>query len=105
MSTDPARSGKRRSSMTIQEEATHPEVTDLGEFTAAWDARHPRHVARLGDPHGFLAITSLRWLTETPQRFDDAPGAWHTGPDGVTVELADGGGLGIGGAAGGGRRP
>ena len=49
-------------------------------------------------PHGFLAISSLHWLTETPQRFDDAPGAWATGPDGVTVELAEGEELVIGGA-------
>jgi hypothetical protein len=53
----------------------------------------------LADPHGFLAITSLHWLTETPQRFDDAPGAWRTGQDGVTVDLADGEELVIGGAA------
>jgi uncharacterized protein (DUF1684 family) len=84
--------------MTIQEEATHPEVIDRGEFTAAWHAWHTRHVARLGDPHGFLAITSLRWLTERPQRFDDAPGTWHTGRDGVTVDLADGEKLVIDGA-------
>jgi uncharacterized protein len=89
--------------MTIQEEATHPEVTDPGEFTAAWHAWHTRHVARLADRHGFLAITSLRWLTETPQRFDDAPGAWHTGRDGVTVDLADGEKLVIDGAEAGGR--
>ena len=61
--------------MTVQEEAAHPEVADRGEFTAAWHAWHTRHDARLADPHGFLAITSLHWLTETPQRFDDAPGA------------------------------
>jgi uncharacterized protein (DUF1684 family) len=89
--------------MTVQEEAAHPEVADLGEFTAAWHAWHTRHDARLADPHGFLAITSLHWLTETPQRFDDAPGAWHTGPDGVTVDLADGEELVIDGAKVGGR--
>jgi uncharacterized protein (DUF1684 family) len=69
--------------MTVQDRATPPEVADLGEFTAAWQAWHAGQEARLADPHGFLAITSLHWLTETPQRFDDAPGAWHTGPDGV----------------------
>ena len=89
--------------MTIQQEATHPEVTDLGEFTAVWHVWHTRHAARLADPHGFLAITSLRWLTETPQRFDDAPGAWHTGRDGVTVDLADGEKLVVDGAWVGGR--
>jgi uncharacterized protein (DUF1684 family) len=66
--------------MTVQDQATLPDVADLGEFTAGWIAWHARHEARLADPHGFLAVTSLHWLTETPQRFDDAPGAWHAGP-------------------------
>jgi hypothetical protein len=85
--------------MTAQDQVTPPEVADFAEFTAAWQAWHAGQEARLADPHGFLAITSLHWLTETPQRFDDALGAWHTGPDGVTVELADGEELVIGGAA------
>jgi len=73
--------------VTIQEQFTPPGAAGLGEFTAAWRAWHARHEARLADPHGFLAITSLHWLTETPERFGDAPGTWHTGPDGVTVRL------------------
>ena len=73
--------------MTIQEQLTPPGAAGLGEFTAAWRAWHARHEARLADPHGFLAITSLHWLTETPERFGDAPGTWQTGPDGVTVRL------------------
>jgi len=85
--------------MTIQEQLTPPGAAGLGEFTAAWRAWHGRHQARLADPHGFLAVTSLHWLTETPQRFDDAPGAWHTGQDGVTVELAGGEELLVDGAA------
>ena len=73
--------------MTVQEQFTPPGAAGLGEFTAAWRAWHARYEARLADPHGFLAITSLHWLTETPERFGDAPGTWHTGPDGVTVRL------------------
>ena len=73
--------------MTVQDQAAWPEAVDLGEFTAAWRAWHAGHEARLADPHGFLAATSLHWLTETPQRFADAPGAWQTGPDGVLVRL------------------
>ncbi len=84
--------------MTVQEKAAAPELADLDEFTAAWHAWHTRHEGRLAHPHGLLAITSLRWLTETPQRFDDAPGAWRTGRDGVTVDLADGEKLVIDGA-------
>ena len=70
--------------------ATTGTVPDLDEFTAAWQAWHRGQEARLSDPHGFLAITSLNWLSEEPQRFPDAPGEWSTGPDGVLVVLADG---------------
>jgi hypothetical protein len=73
--------------MTVQDPAMRPEAVDLGEFTAAWRAWHAGHEARLADPHGFLAATSLHWLTETLQRFADAPGAWQTGPDRVLVRL------------------
>ena len=64
-------------------------TTTLDTFSREWAQWHARQEARLADPHGFLAITSLHWLTQQPQRFDDAPGAWSTGPTGVVVELAD----------------
>lgn len=56
-------------------------------FEADWRAWHDRHEARLAHPHGFLAITSLRFLDATPCRLPDAPGEWHTGPAGVVVDL------------------
>jgi uncharacterized protein len=56
-------------------------------FEEQWHQWHTEHEERRADPHGFLSITGLHWLTGTPQRFDDAPGAWSTGPEGVTVEL------------------
>lgn len=59
-------------------------------FQQEWDQWHAAHEKRRADPHGFLAITGLHWLTETPQRFDGAPGEWSTGPSGVTVTLAEG---------------
>jgi uncharacterized protein len=80
--------------MTAPVSETVPAVDD---FTAEWDAWHRRQEARLADPHGFLAITSLNWLTGEPQRFPDAPGEWSTGPDGVVVTLSDGEELVIGG--------
>jgi uncharacterized protein (DUF1684 family) len=65
-------------------------ITDDRTFTADWAAWHEQHETVRADPHGFLAITGLHWLTGEPQRFPDAPGEWWTGPDGVRVRVADG---------------
>jgi hypothetical protein len=65
-------------------------AADLEAFTQEWEGWQREHAARLADPHGFLAITSLHWLTEQPQRFADAPGQWSTSGDGVVVALDDG---------------
>jgi uncharacterized protein (DUF1684 family) len=62
---------------------------DTTTFAQEWQQWHARHEAVRADKHGFLAITSLNWLTEVPQRFADAPGSWSTGPGGVVVELDD----------------
>jgi len=67
-------------------------------YAAEWRDWHTGHEAKLADPHGFLAITGLHWLTGEPQRFGDAPGEWQTGPDGVVVSLAPGEELVIDGA-------
>jgi len=83
--------------MTVQ---TSPGRVD--SFVAEWKDWHRQHEARLADPHGFLAITSLHWLTAEPQRFDDAAGAWSTGADGVTVRLESDEALSIDGQAVGG---
>ncbi|MFG3093396.1 DUF1684 domain-containing protein [Streptomyces sp. NPDC048202] len=69
---------------------THAPAADLHAFTESWLDWYRAHEERLADPHGFLAVTSLNWLDEHPRRFPDAPGTWHTGPDGVTVTLDDG---------------
>ncbi len=73
-------------------------VSGVDDFAAEWGAWHRKQEARLADPHGFLAITSLHWLSGEPQRFPDAPGEWATGPDGVVVALAEGEELVIGGS-------
>ena len=71
--------------MTVQDTST-----DLPAFTHDWQEWHRGKEARLADPHGFLAITSLHWLSDQPERFPDAPGTWSTGADGVTVVLDEG---------------
>src|ERR1700712_400709 len=73
--------------MTVQDLTDN--AADVAAFSQAWREWHAQHEKVLADPHGFLAITDLHWLSETPQRFDDAPGEWSTGPDGVRVVLAD----------------
>ena len=65
------------------------ETIDTATFGQEWAAWHRQHETVRADPHGFLAITGLHWLALDPQRFPDAPGAWSTGPDGVTVTLGD----------------
>jgi uncharacterized protein len=60
------------------------------DFAADWDAWHKEHEDRLAAPDGFLAITSINWLTRTPTRFPDAPGEWAADDSGVTVHLAPG---------------
>jgi uncharacterized protein (DUF1684 family) len=69
--------------MTVQD-------VDRVSFVQEWEEWHRRKEAVLSAPHGFLAITSLRWLTEEPTRFEDAPGAWAATDDGVVVELDEG---------------
>jgi uncharacterized protein (DUF1684 family) len=60
------------------------------QFARQWHEWHAQHEARIGDRHGFLAVTSINWLDQTPQRFADAPGEWLTDATGVHVTLADG---------------
>ena len=50
-------------------------TVDIDEFTSNWHSWHRQQQARLADPHGFLAITNLYWLSGQPQRFPDAPGS------------------------------
>jgi len=76
--------------MTVQD-------LDRTAFEQDWADWRRQHEAALADEHGFLAITSLNWLTGEPQRFPDAPGTWRTGPGGVSVELGEGEELVIGG--------
>lgn len=68
------------------------------EFAADWEAWHQQHQERLAAPDGFLAITSINWLSPTPARFTDAPGEWSADDSGITVVLGDGEELTLDGA-------
>ncbi|MEU1606257.1 DUF1684 domain-containing protein [Micromonospora matsumotoense] len=63
---------------------------DTAAFVRDWQDWRRRHEEALAAPHGFLAVTGLHWLTSRQQRFPDLPGRWHTGDEGVVVDLADG---------------
>jgi uncharacterized protein (DUF1684 family) len=58
-----------------------------------WAAWHEAHESRRAAPHGFLAVTGLHWLSPDWQTFDDVPGSWRGGPDGVSVRLSAGQGV------------
>ena len=78
--------------MTVQE-------TDRVEFVQQWEEWHREHDRQFAAPHGFLAVTSLRWLDAEPTRFEDAPGAWSSTAEGVVVELDEGERLTVDGVA------
>ncbi len=65
------------------------QTIDTEAFAQEWAVWHRRHETMRADPHGFLAITGLHWLSPEPQRFPGAPGTWSAGPGGVTVVLGE----------------
>ncbi|MFJ7286954.1 MULTISPECIES: DUF1684 domain-containing protein [unclassified Curtobacterium] len=65
-------------------------ATTAPDFATAWTTWHDAHEAARASEHGFLAITSIRWLQAEPERFEDAPGAWSTSEDGPVVALDPG---------------
>lgn len=81
------------------ESTVSTEPADPAAFAEEWERWHRAHEDTLAGPHGFLAITSLRWLGPEPERFDDAPGAWSAVGDRVVVDLAEGEELTVDGTA------
>jgi uncharacterized protein (DUF1684 family)/RimJ/RimL family protein N-acetyltransferase len=63
---------------------------DPDGFVAEWRAWHDAREERLRDPHGWLSITAIHWLTSVPQRFADAPGEWSADGARATVSLGPG---------------
>ncbi|MFC4785683.1 DUF1684 domain-containing protein [Nocardioides sp. MAHUQ-72] len=62
----------------------------MSDFRTGWQSWRDAREQRLRDPQGWLAITAIHWLTATPQRFDDVPGAWSADERGATVTLRQG---------------
>lgn len=62
----------------------------IDDLTAAdgWRAWAAARDAELADPHGWLSLTALHWLTGTPAAYDDLPGLWWADAAGIHVDPA-----------------
>lgn len=75
----------------IDAEASAAPAPELAaRFARDWEAWHAAHEKRRADPHGFLAVTGLFWLTDAATDIPGIPGRWSTDDDGPAVVLADG---------------
>jgi uncharacterized protein (DUF1684 family) len=64
--------------------------TLASDFATDWAIWHDEHERRRAAPRGFLAAIGLYWLSSTPVRVAEVPGAWSLEDDAVTVDLAEG---------------
>ena len=62
-------------------------MTATVDLTADWQRWHDEREATLREPHGWLALTALEWLDETPRTIASLPGSWSAPGDG-TVEIS-----------------
>lgn len=60
-------------------------------LVADWQTWHREREELLATPHGWLSLTGLHWLDETPAAYPDLPGTWRaTGDGGVELVVPDG---------------
>jgi uncharacterized protein (DUF1684 family) len=61
-------------------------------LATSWAEWHAQREERLRQPHGWLSLTGLHWLTGTPRGFLGVPGTWRVrdGSAEVTAVEADG---------------
>jgi uncharacterized protein (DUF1684 family) len=62
------------------------ERTTTEEFVADWQSWKTDRERELADPHGWLTIVSLNWLTESPQHYPDVPGRWWQDADAAYLD-------------------
>lgn len=68
-------------------------TTGVDEGLAArWAGWHAKREERLRQPHGWLSLTGLHWLSAEPRGFPGVPGTWRVreGSAEVTATEADG---------------
>ncbi|MBS9375595.1 DUF1684 domain-containing protein [Rhodococcus sp. B50] len=59
----------------------------LDQFVDDWRQWHAERNDGLRQPLGWLSLTALHWLDETPTAFDEAPGRWHVEGESVIHDL------------------
>ncbi|MGU3437897.1 DUF1684 domain-containing protein [Actinomycetes bacterium M1A6_2h] len=72
-------------------------TTATTSFEQDWKIWHTEREAYFADPLGWVALTGLFWLTDTPSAVDDLPGLWRADDNGVYVTADKIDGLSIGG--------
>ncbi|MBW0114980.1 DUF1684 domain-containing protein [Pseudonocardia abyssalis] len=75
-------------------------MTTTLDLHAAWDAWHAEREEQLREPHGWLSLTALHWLTAEPSTVDGLPGLWSATADGVVITAAVADGLAVRGVRG-----
>lgn len=70
--------------------APAPTGTSTGtpDGAAAWAAWHAERERSLREPHGWLTLTALHWVPESPTTFAGLPGQWWADGQGVHLRAA-----------------
>lgn len=58
-------------------------TTESTELLENWTAWHGERERVLREPHGWLSLTGLHWLTGMPAEYPDLPGRWRITDDGA----------------------
>lgn len=56
------------------------------EFAQQWHEWKSGRERQLAEPHGWLALVSLDWLQESPQRYPGLPGLWWQDDDAAYLD-------------------
>lgn len=74
-------------------------TTESAELIEDWTVWHTERERVLREPHGWLSLVGLHWLTDTPDTYPGLPGSWHVTADhGVEITATEADGLQVGGA-------
>ena len=60
----------------------------MSTFTEEWQGWKTAREAELAEPHGWLALVSLDWLTDSPREYPGIPGRWWQDAEAAYVDAA-----------------